>query len=137
MSRPLDVSLPDQLARGLSRLESHLRSLLVVRGVGVLFVVVAASLGAGLLIDFAFDLGPRARFSLLVAHGTTAAVGAGWLVLRPLLRRLPADELAAVVETAYPQLGERLMSTIELNDPTTPESQKGSLLMREELLRQT
>ncbi|MEX2287441.1 MAG: hypothetical protein WD648_10150, partial [Planctomycetaceae bacterium] len=137
MARQTDIQLPDPLARGLSRLDSHLRSLLVVRGVGLLFVVVTLSLGAGLLFDLAFNLSPHARLTLLVAHSLIAAAAVAWLILRPLFRRLRSEDLAAVVETAFPQLGERLISTIEFSDPATPDEQKGSALMREELLRQT
>nr|HID14836.1 hypothetical protein [Anaerolineae bacterium] len=133
----ISSSQVEPLVQRLTQLEQRLRLLLLVRGFGALAVAAVVSIGAALILDLLFDLGPVFRTGLLVLCALTS-VWVGWRrLLRPFLSTLTAEELAAVVERSYPELKERLVSVVELENPDVPEQHKGSPLMRELLARQT
>jgi hypothetical protein len=130
MSTLESQGLPSRLAEGLRALDHHVRSLAVLRGLALCVVVFGTGLLAGVLIDWCFDLGGPVRTGilgvvLLAVLGTLAH-----FVVRPLIRRPVATELAALVDAAYPEYGERFESAVELTDPAVPEWHKGSALMR-------
>ena len=128
--------LQAELTDRLSGLERRVRWIAVLRGIGVLAVAVASTIAAGLLLDLLWDLPVPVRTGLLATVGVVALVAAWRGLLRPVLRHADATEFAALVESA-PGLQERLSSTVELNNPYTPEREKGSALMRELLMQQT
>ncbi|MFQ5732146.1 MAG: hypothetical protein ACE5KM_09335, partial [Planctomycetaceae bacterium] len=130
-------SLPGDLSPRLARLESHVRHLKLLRGIGSFGVVVVTAFAVGFLLDICFEFSVNFRLGLLAAVLGTCAVGFVVCVIRPLSGSYTAEELAAVVETAHPELRERLTSTIELNDPGVPERDKGSRLMRLLLAKET
>jgi hypothetical protein len=135
MSR-VDVSIPEELALKLSQLETHIRQLAFLRGAGVVVLVLATGLVAGFTIDLQWDVGSAARLGMLASYGICCAYAVWRYLIWPALQPLSPAELAVAVEQAYPELGDRLTSTIELNDPDLPEQFKGSALMREMLTRQ-
>src|SRR5690606_11926585 len=120
-----------QLSSRFEGLASRLRWVALMRGLGRLAVITAALCAAALLVDWLWPLSGTLRTAWLAL-----IVGVmGYLlwreILTPMFRRFTAAELAAIVEDHYPELGERLTSTVELTDPHIPEDQKGSALMRE------
>lgn len=131
------ATLPVELTAKFSQLESHVRRIRVVRGLGIVAVVAAVSLGLAFFADMMWELGQTARWAILAGVGFVTVLTALRTILRPLFTRHTEEELAAVVETAHPRLRERLSSMVELNDPHLPEIEKGSPLMRELLARQT
>ncbi len=133
MTRREYESLPRELASGLRSLDLRVRALAALRGVGFLCAVVGTAIAVGLLIDWLADVGVAARTGLLL--GVIGATVVTFLVaiIGPLLRRISANELAALVDDAYPELGERIESVVELSDPNIPERDRGSLLMRSRL----
>ncbi|MGH7200769.1 MAG: hypothetical protein ACREJB_09205 [Planctomycetaceae bacterium] len=137
MTLPRDAAVPDELRRSLARLRAHVRLVRMLRGLGVLAVVLVVGFWLALQLDYWADLAGPTRVGLLVGLGVAGIVVGVWVVLRPLLRTWSEAELAAIVERAYPNLHERFSSTVELNDPAVPEAHRGSALMRSLLTRQT
>ncbi len=130
-------SLPRELASGLRSLDLRVRALAALRGAGVLCAVVGTALALALLIDWLVDVGVTARTGLLLGVIGAAVVTFAAAVIGPLLRRTSASELAALVDDAHPELGERIESAVELSDPNIPERDRGSLLMRSRLLEES
>jgi len=131
------TSLPDGVALKLRGLARRLRRLAVVRGIGLLLAITGAMTAVGLTADFLFDIPTALRVVWLGLTGIVAIAVVGWYIVRPLLRRYAGVNLAAVVEAAYPALGERLSSLVELTHPETPTSWRGSALMLNHLTRET
>ena len=133
---PSSASVSDLAAR-FDGLASRLRRVALWRGLGQLAVTAAALCAAALLADWFWPLSDSLRIGwLAVVVGVLGSML--WMqVLTPVFRRFTAAELAAIVESHYPELGERLTSTIELTDPNVPEDHKGSALMREWLESET
>lgn len=129
-------ALPEELTGRLRQLESRIRYLALLRGVGLLAMVLASGIGIGIFIDMNWELSVPLRITMLSIVGLSA----GWVVLRCLFRpcfsKLSQAELAAIVENSHPELAERLTSTIELNDSSLPEAERGSRYMRETLTHQ-
>lgn len=112
------VVLPSpKLAAQLRRLRR--RHLLTAAGTGLaLWIVVGLELLAlGLFVDWWWDLPWGGRLALLLGHLTVAGYILGRFVLRPLVRCPTDDALALMVERAYPQLGGRLIASVQLTRP--------------------
>jgi hypothetical protein len=127
----LSSTLRDKLAAAAWRV----RLLRAARGASLLALVMVLTGGAALAADAWLDLSALVRGGLLAAwlglSAFTAIVG----LLLPLCRRLDVDALAALVEEKYPELGERLTSSVELADET--DSAYGSPALIALLLRET
>lgn len=106
-----------QLAAKLSRLRR--RHLLTAAGTGLaLWMVVGLELLAlGLFVDWWLDLPWGGRLGLLLGHAAVAGYILGRFVVLPLLRRPTDDALALMVERAHPQLGGRLIASVQLTRP--------------------
>jgi hypothetical protein len=130
-------ALPAELASQLRFLDRKVRGLAALRGAGVVCAVLCAGVAVGVVVDWLFDLGVGTRVAILLGVGAVAVISAVTAFLRPLVRRTSSAELAALVDTSFPDLRERIESTVELADPDLPESQKGSPLMRSLLMRET
>ncbi|MCA9112334.1 MAG: hypothetical protein KDA52_20430, partial [Planctomycetaceae bacterium] len=89
----------------------------------------------GLLIDWLWGVGGTTRTALLLGMLAASLVTLLCAVIVPLFRRISAAELAAIVDTAYPELGERVEAAVELSDPAVQESHRGSAIMRRRLMR--
>ena len=110
--------LPPALRAKIDAVVRHVRLLRAVRGLSVLLLVLALSGGLALLADAAFDL-PWAARAALLAVWCLLAVGLAIVgLVIPLSRRLDPETIAAVVEEKYPDLGERLTTTVELSGDT-------------------
>ncbi len=136
MSGRDDAFLPGDLSLKLARLDGHVRGLALLRGTGLLVVVVIIGIAVGLLVDLQWELSVGVRIGILAAVGL-AGVVTGWRLLRPCLRLPSAAELAAIVERTHPELNERLSSTVELHDSSIPDAHKGSRYMRGRLAEET
>lgn len=109
----------------------------VAGGIGLTLLVVSLNVAFALGIDLLFDLPVPLRVGLLVSVPVTAAAMIGWTILRPWLTRYQNTELAAVVEAAHPELRERLLSLVELQEGVERGEEGGSELMRSLLLQET
>ena len=132
-----EAPMTDKLTMSLSQLDSRLRWLCAAQGLGIACLVLVLGAVVAVVLDGVLHLGSGSRTILLVLLVASVFVVAWRRILLPLLRTVDPSELAAVVEETHPSLNERLVSTIELNDPKIPERHKGSSLMRELLTRQT
>ena len=129
--------VPAVLQQELNGLRVHLRQTEALRGFGCLLLLGTGLLVAALVADFLFDLEASTR-AWLLAGQILLSLAAGYLgIVRPLLRQISDADVAALAERKFPELGERLTSLIELSDEQLPESERGSALMREMLLRET
>ncbi|MBM80922.1 MAG: hypothetical protein CMJ78_10050 [Planctomycetaceae bacterium] len=118
-------------------MDARIRRVEFMRGCGVFVFIATGSIAVALMIDWLVNLPPWGRI------GSLAVVTAIWLaaiarlMIAPLVRKRSASDLAAIVEAANPGLGEQLLSSVELSDPESPESHKGSAVMRKMLIEQT
>jgi hypothetical protein len=130
-------SLPSDLSKRLRQLELRMRKLALLRGTGMLALLLTAGISLSILIDLKWELSVGLRTGIL----TVVGLGAGWVTLRyivwPCVAKVSQAELATIVEKSHPELVERLSSIVELNDPSIPEGHRGSALMRELLTQQT
>ncbi len=137
MTRAQLNALPVEISRPLLQLDRTVRVLTILRGCALLAILLVVGVGTGLLLDLWLDLGTQVRVGLLAGLALVLGATLVWMVIRPLFWRTSPAEMAALVETAHPELHERLTSTVELLRPDIPEAHKGSPLMRELLTRQT
>ncbi len=111
-------SAPDEFARcvlgPLARLRRRLRTYLIVDGLAVVFMVLMIAAGVQFAIDRVFRL-PTDMRALVLACAIGAVGAAAWRrLIAPLAVRLPAAELAVLVERQAPHLNSRLVSAVEL-----------------------
>jgi hypothetical protein len=110
------VTLPPSLTRRIGALARRVRRLRALRGAAVLLAVLALTAAAALVADYLLDLPQRVRLGVFSAWASLGIAALLTGVLLPLCRRLSPAALAALVEQHYPQLGERLTSSVELTD---------------------
>jgi hypothetical protein len=108
------TTLPASLRERLTGLARRIQALRALRSASVL-VLTLAVLGGGLfLADSWLGLSlPALRVALAALVGVTAVL-AGFGLAACLRRRPDAEALAALIEEKYPELAERLTSTVEL-----------------------
>ena len=108
------VALPSGLRNRIAAVARRVRRLRFLRGLSLLVLLLTLGFGAALVADFFLDLSSPVRigiFSAWAGLGLIVFVLGCW---RRSRRRLDDDALAAVIEEKYPDLGERLTSTVEL-----------------------
>ncbi len=109
-SRPL----PGSIRRGLGRLKRRLRVVGAMRGLGKAAVVLAVAAAMAMTADVAFVFPTPVRWIIWGVWIATAAIAVILGVVRPLVRRLTWNDLAALAERGEPALGERLTSAVGL-----------------------
>ncbi len=107
-------SLPREIRRALGRLGLRLRAVGAMRGLGKAALILAVGAVLAMVVDVGFVLPLRARWIMWGIWITVAAVATGSGVIRPLVRRLTWNDLAALAEHGEPSLGERLTSAVGL-----------------------
>jgi hypothetical protein len=110
------AALSPTLRSRIEQVAHRLRVLRLVRGVSSLALVLAVTGGVALLADYLFDLPGAVRVVLVTAWFATAAACLAAVLILPLRRRLDTTALAALVEQRYPDLGERLTTSVELSE---------------------
>ncbi len=136
LAPPFAGSLSDLSSR-FDGLASRIRRVALLRGLGRTILITAALCAVGLLADWLWSLPSLARMGWLGLVALVIGYSLWTQVFRPIVRKFTIAELAAIVETEFPELGERLTSAVELTDPAIPEDHKGSALMREWLEAET
>jgi len=109
-----NATLPESLHQRIQAVAVRVRWLRVVRGLGLLVLVLTLGAAAALLADQAWQLGVLLRRGLLAGWLGLGATSLYLGLIRPLGRRLAPADLAAVIEQQYPQLQESLTSSVEL-----------------------
>ncbi|MCK6461787.1 MAG: DUF4175 domain-containing protein, partial [Planctomycetes bacterium] len=128
------------LRRGLAGLRARVRGLVLVLGAGRLAVFLGVALALLFGLDYVLRLPVSVRAVLLVL----LALGGGAVLvrhlLRPLLRDLPDETLAASVERAHPRLNDRLRSSLAFahaaSDPDNEDSRELMRAVVEETVRE-
>jgi hypothetical protein len=114
---------------------SRIRLMRALRGTSLLLLTLVLLGGTALFLDYLVGLSAPVRLVLLAGWLSLGALVAFFGLLRPLWRRLDPKCLAAVVEERYADLGERLMSVVELADDR--DSRHGSPALAALLLEET
>jgi len=104
---------PSEFQRKLRAVRGHLRRLILLAGAGRLVVVVVAALVVALLLDWSSKLETPGRMFLLVAASLASLYALWRFLLVPLRVGLGDEELALLVERRYPDLRDRLISTVQ------------------------
>jgi hypothetical protein len=108
------AALTPSLRSRLAAVARRVRLLRVVRGLSLVALALLLTGAAEMLADYLLALPAPVRLALCAGW---FLLGAGTLLVGlvlPLSRRLAAADLAAVVEQKYPELAERLTTTVEL-----------------------
>ncbi len=137
LSLPQAAGMPLELRRELTQLDLRLRWVSFVKGCGSLLFVALLLSAMFLGVDFFFPLSGGIRFGLLIILAlTTLWLGYHWL-LSPLTRKRQWPELAFLIDRSFPELQERVSSTVELS--LVPEEARGiaSEFMRQRLRQET
>jgi len=112
-----NAALPSSLQSKLDSLARYIRGLRALRGVCWLLLLLSLVAGGAVLADAWLEL-PSVVRATLFSGWLALGLGAAMLgLVLPLLRRLETDALAAMIEDRYPELLERLTSTVELTGP--------------------
>lgn len=124
-----DDLITRDVRRKLGRLRRGIRAHLAAEGLAAVAVALAALVAVTFLSDWGLHKlthqpVPRALRATLLAVSLAAVAYVAWrFLLRPALMTLRADDLALVVESHYPHLGDRLISAVQFarrdwrNDP--------------------
>ena len=137
LSLPHGAGLPLELRKELSQLDLRLRWVSLVKGAGSLLVVLMLLAGLFLAVDFYVPLPGWVRFGFLaVLSATGLGLCYRWVVL-PLVRKRRWPELAYLIDRSFPELQERVSSTVEL--AMLPAEQQGlaSEFMKQRLRQET
>lgn len=129
--------LPEAVTSQLDALRRRVRQVALLYGAGLFLTISCGLLVAVMLVDWLIDLEAGSRVAGLITFCLVEMALLAWLVIRPAIQRLRDVELAVLAEEHFPELGERVSSLVEFSDPETPESEKGSPLMRELLEEET
>lgn len=129
--------MPAGLEASFSRLTTRLFMLTLFRGLGRWLTGMVIMLSVLLISDWMFDWSAEVR-GVLIWSLPVVGLGLFWMYLvRPLSFSLSATEKAALIDLHYPDLRERLTSTVEFCDPDLPEEYKGSAVMRDLVVSET
>jgi len=118
--RAASISLPRPIGRALGRLDRRLRTSSFWRGLGTTALVIAAGAALGIAADFAWVLPQAARWAIWGAWLAAGSFAIIVTVLRPIVRRFVAFDLAALAEQTHPELGEQLTGTVSLLGGVVP-----------------
>lgn len=127
--------LPPDLQAKLSLLARRIRLWRLARGLSLTVLTLVVLFAGVFAIDRYSELSPRGMLIALVAVGAAVSVVSIRFLVVPLCARLDAAALAALIERSYPELGERLLSTVELAE--TQDSAYGSPALIALLQRET
>lgn len=108
------VALPSSLTTRLQEVARRVRWLRVVRGLSVLVLLLSLTAAVALLGDYYLELSALTRQIVLTTWLTLGSLVGLITLLIPLGRKLDDADLAAVIEQKYPDLSERLTSSVEL-----------------------
>lgn len=124
----------NELKRQLNLLDRRIRSLALLRGLGLVILVLVCLITLQISIDFLFSLDSTARI-IMSSLSLAVVTGCLWFgILRRVIRKRTPVELAAIVEESQSSLNERLTSVLEL---ASAQNETSSVMMRERLARET
>ncbi len=108
-------ALPQSITDRLADLRRRVRTWIVIDGVSRLLAAAVGWVFVSLLVDYLFHMDLPQRVIMLLILLAALGYIAYRRLLRPLGQRLSADDLAMQVERRYPQLGDGLISALQLS----------------------
>lgn len=108
-------ALPESITDRLADLRRRVRTWIVIDGVSRLLAAAVGWVFVSLLVDYLFHMDVPQRVIMLLILLAVLGYIAYRRLLHPLGRRLSADDLAMQVERCYPQLGDGLISALQLS----------------------
>ncbi len=124
----------NELEQQLSHLDRKIRSLALLRGLGLIVLVAICLVALQISLDLLFSFSPATRIILTSFSAIILTVSLWFGLLRNIFHKRTAVELAAIVEESQTNLDERLTSVLELS---TAYNETSSVLMREQLAKET
>ena len=127
---PLEQLASEHVYKRLSSLRVALRGNLVGRGLALVIIAAVTAVFFSFVVDRQLDMSLSQR--VLIMTIVLAAVGyVAWrFVLRPLRVPMNSTELALVLEKHYPELNDRLISTLEFSGADVAEVGASEALVR-------
>jgi hypothetical protein len=106
--------IPRELDRKFGQARLHIRAMSATKGLALVLFTALAAFAIAVVLDRLFYL--QTSFRLLVLAATLGALAVCVVVnlAQPLLRRYTARHIAMSVEDRHPQLGDLVVSTVEL-----------------------
>ncbi len=131
LGRGLDSLLEGQLA--------HIRRRFLIHGIGWILAASALVIGTYYLLDRTLGLPAPIRIALTLASAAVLVVALRRRVLYPLTRAFGRDDVALALERRFPDLRQRLISAVQLNDSLQREGElrNQSAGMIEQLIAET
>src|SRR5208283_4992680 len=129
------TTLPPIVREKLTAVAERIRQQRLLKGLGLLGLALSLSAAAALAADALWTIPRPIRIGLLGAWLLLGAVVTLFGLVAPLCRRLDLEGLAALVEEKYPELNERLTTTVELAGK--PNADYGSPALLALLVEQT
>jgi hypothetical protein len=106
----------------LKELRGRIRRYVVMEGVAWIIGAVGVAFWISLGIDYLFEPGVGSRLALLMTATAGIAAMVVWGLILRLARSLKSRALALVLERRFPQLNDRLITTVELAEMEHPET---------------
>ncbi len=108
--------LPDSLRLQLEKFRKHLWRIKITEAIlaGILGLIV--SFGLVFALDRIWDLSPLIRLIILIAGVSLFAIFAPLWINRWVFKHRKENQLARLIATHYPNLGDRLLGVVELQD---------------------
>ncbi|MEL6110372.1 MAG: polyketide synthase, partial [Planctomycetota bacterium] len=128
--------LSNELQSLLSSLRQRVRRYVVLDSLLAIAVVLLAAFWVGLAVDYGpvllggSEMPRSARALLLIAVGVVVCILLATLLIARLVRPLPDDSLALLVERVHPKLGGRLITAVQLTRPDRSGDEHAPELLR-------
>jgi len=120
------------------RLRRRVRSLWLIHGMSRVVMVAVSSVAVLVLLDALFRIEDR---GLRIMATSALLLAVGWALVRYILttvfRPLPSVDVALRVERRFPQLNDRLASTIEFLEHAEEDPRFGSQQLRQAVIQRT
>lgn len=110
----MNPEIPEVLIHQFQRLQKRIRGVSAVGGLGLTACIGSLFIATCLILDILVDLPLPVRVSLLVGAAAITMISLALGVIRPSLKRASTLELAAFVESQFPEFDERLLSSVEM-----------------------
>ncbi len=137
-SKPIQANiLPEELERKFAQARVRIRALSATKGLALVVFTALAAFAIAIVVDRIFYL--QMPFRVLVFAATLVALAVCLVanLVVPLLRRYTARRIALAVEDRHPELGDLVVSTVELTEHRAAGKLTGSTQLVDALTRET
>ena len=127
----LNGIVPDELKGKFRQAKGHIKKISFIKGLALLIGCLIVSFVIAFILDRVLRMEPFYRLIVLIFILVSAFFVFMWSLALPVFRRYSARSIAVSVEAANPDLGDSLLTAVEL----TEEAQTGNLKTSLELAR--